>query len=207
MSFINYHQTKGHVFGECMSKLDSELMYVHIPKNATSWTKPNLLDWDWEFFNYHTDNLKNKTALVVLRDPIDRWISGIAEYLYLYHPNIDLVHTGRAFFDLVFDKITFDDHTEKQVYFVEGLNLSQCVFFKCGPDYRQQFSQFLAEHGMPNRYNNYNYQHVSDDSPERKRFKKIFTDQLKNSKYLNQLQDYFKQDYELIEQVKFYGTR
>ena len=207
MSFINYHQTKGHVFGECMSKLDSELMYVHIPKNATSWTKPNLLDWGWEFFNYHTDNLKDKTALVVLRDPVDRWISGIAEYLFLYHPSIDFVHAGQAFFDLIFDKITFDDHTEKQVYFIEGLDLTQCVFFKFGPDYRQQFSQFLTEHGMPNRYNNYNYQHVSDDSPERRLFKKIFSNQLKNSKYLSQVQDYFKQDYELINQITFYGSR
>jgi hypothetical protein len=207
MSFINYHQAKGHVFGECMSKLDSDLMYVHIPKNATSWTKPNLLDWGWEFFNYHTDQLTSKTALVVLRDPLDRWISGIAEYLFLYHQNIDFAHAGQAFFDLIFDKITFDDHTEKQVYFIEGLDLDRCVFFKFGTDYRQQFSQYLAEHDMPNRYNNYNYQHVSDDSPDRKRFKKIFTDQLQNSKYLSQVKQYFKPDYQLINQVKFYGTR
>jgi hypothetical protein len=144
---------------------------------------------------------------VVLRDPLDRWISGIAEYLFLYHQNIDFAHAGQEFFDLIFDKITFDDHTEKQVYFIEGLDLDRCVFFKFGPDYRQQFSQYLAEHGMPNRYNNYNYQHVSDDSPDRKRFKKIFTDQLQNSKYLSQVNQYFKPDYQLINQVKFYGTR
>lgn len=207
MSFINYHQTKGHVFGECMSKLDSELMYVHIPKNATSWTKPNLLDWDWEFFNYHTDNLKNKTALVVLRDPIDRWISGIAEYLYLYHPNIDLVHTGRAFFDLVFDKITFDDHTEKQVYFIEGLDLSRCIFFWFDDNYRKNFSNFLIQNQMPNRYWNYEKQHVSNNEPIRKKFKEIFVEALENSKYLHQIQQYFKQDYDLINSVKFYGTR
>jgi predicted lipoprotein len=30
---------KGHVYGECMSHIDSDLMYVYIPKNASSWTK------------------------------------------------------------------------------------------------------------------------------------------------------------------------
>ena len=207
MKFVEYYQNRGHVFGECMTAPNSDLMYIHIPKNASSWTKPNLQDWGWEFYNYHSDQLSAKTPLIVLRDPVDRWLSGIAEYLYLYHKNIDFAFAGRAFFDLVFDKIAFDDHTEKQVYFVDNIDLSKCVFFKCGPDYRQQFSQFLNEHGMPNRYNKYDYQHVSDLSPERKRFKEIFTEQLKNSKYLYQVKEYFKQDYELIEQVQFYGTR
>ena len=85
MSFLEYYQSKGHVFGECMSLPDNDLMYVNIPKNASSWTKPNLLDWKWENYNYHTDNLYHKTAIIVLRDPVERWLSGIAEYLYLYH--------------------------------------------------------------------------------------------------------------------------
>jgi len=205
MKFFDYYQSRGHVFGECMTSPTTDLMYIHIPKNASSWTKPNLKDWGWEFYNYHSDDLSSKTPLIVLRDPIDRWLSGIAEYLYLYHKDIDFAFAGKPFFDLVFDKIAFDDHTEKQVYFIEGIDLTKCVFFKFGPDYREQFSQYLNAQGMTNRYFNYNYQHVSDDSPERKRFKEIFREQIKNSKYLEQVKNYFKQDYELIEQIQFYG--
>jgi hypothetical protein len=207
MSFNNYWKSKGHVFGECMTAANTDLMYIHIPKNASSWTKPNLQDWGWEFYNYHTDDLSAKTPMVVLRDPVDRWVSGIAEYLYLYHKNIDFIFAGRPFFDLVFDRIAFDDHTEKQVYFLEDIDLSRCVFFKFGPNYREQFSQYLNSQGMTNRYSNYEPQHVSENSPERKRFKEIFQEQLKNSKYINQVQEYFKEDYQLIEQIQFYGTR
>ena len=64
--FLNEWSVKGHDYGLCMSHQDCDLMYVNIPKNASSWTKPNLLDWNWEFYNYHKDNI-NKKAIVVLR--------------------------------------------------------------------------------------------------------------------------------------------
>lgn len=207
MSFANYWESKGHVFGECMTSPNTNLMYIHIPKNASSWTKPNLKDWGWEFYNYHKDNLSGKTPMVVLRDPVDRWLSGIAEYLYLYHDNIEITYTftGKEFFDLIFDRIAFDDHTEKQVYFLEGIDFSKCVFFKFGPEYREHFSRYLNTQGMTNKYGNYELQHVSEYSPERKKFKEIFQEQLKNSKYLSQVKNYFKDDYKLIDQVQFYG--
>ena len=190
-----------------MTKSDTNLMYVNIPKNASSWTKPNLKDWGWENYNYHTDNLYHKHALVVLRDPIERWLSGIAEYMYLYHKNLDTAHFSNCFFDLVFDRIAFDDHTEQQVLFIEGLNLDNCTFFWCGPKYRESFSHFLTSHGMPNRYFNYAYQHVTEDDPIRKKFKQIFKQVLeKNSKYITNLDCFFSKDYKLIRTIKFYGN-
>ncbi|CAB5215163.1 hypothetical protein UFOVP190_425 [uncultured Caudovirales phage] len=201
---INYYQRQGHVFGECMSHPDSDLMYVNIPKNASSWTKPNLLDWSWENYNYHTDNLYHKNAIIVLRDPVDRWLSGIAEYLYLYHRDWPNEAFTESMLDLVFDKIAFDDHTEKQVYFVKGLDLSRCVFFWFDDNYRERFGRFLAENGMPNKYHRYAKQHVSDLEPIRKNYKEIFASAIKDSKYLYQIKQYFKQDYELIDSVTFY---
>lgn len=205
MNWLDHYQHKGHVFGECMSHRDSDLMYVYIPKNASSWTKPNLLDWKWENYNYHRDNLYHKTAIIVLRDPIDRWVSGIAEYMYLYHrhfkPNALM---PVAVLDLIFDKISFDDHTERQIYFVEGLDLNKCIFFKFEHDYRHKFSHFLFTQNMPNNYANYEFQHVSEQNLERREWKQFIQHQLENSKYMFQLKQYFKADYELINQVKFY---
>ena len=68
-------------------------------------------------------------------------------------------------------------------------------------------NKFLIENGMPNKYSTYEKQHVSDKEPIRRNFKEIFTRALENSKYLNQVEDYFRQDLKLIEQTKFYGTR
>lgn len=206
IKFLEYHKHKGHVFGECLSHPDSDLMYVYIPKNASSWTKPNFQDWNWDYYNYHVDNLYCKHAIIVLRDPIDRWLSGIAEYMFLYHRNADSAHFSKCFFDLVFDKITFDDHTEQQILFLEKLDYTNCTFFWCDNQYRQKFSHFLQSNNMPNRYYNYEYQHVTDNEPNRSKFKKIFKRTLyENSKYLNNLQQHFNEDYKFINSIKFYA--
>jgi hypothetical protein len=204
--FVDYYKHKGHVFGECMSHPDTNLMYVHIPKNASSWTKPNLKDWGWEFYNYRCDSLYSKHAIIVLRDPVERWLSGIAEYMCLYHSAADTAHFSKSLFDLIFDRIAFDDHTEKQCLFIDGLDFDNCTFFWCDKNYRQHFSKFLNNHGMNNRYFNYDYQHVTEHNAERQKFKTVFQKALEqNSKYLNNLKKYFVQDYQLIETTKFYA--
>lgn len=200
IDFIEYYKTKGHVFGECMTKPDIDLMYINIPKNASSWTKPNLKDWGWEFYNYHTDKL-NKHALVVLRDPVERWLSGIAEYMTLYHPNVD----PTAWFELIFDRIAFDDHTESQVLFLQGIKYTNCTFFLCDENFKSNFSDYLNKHDMPNSYDRYENQHVTANSPERTRFKDIFTEALQNSKYKQKVEWYFEKDYKLLRSVQFYA--
>jgi hypothetical protein len=203
-NFLEYYKIKGHVFGECMSSPNTDLMYVNIPKNASSWTKPNLKDWGWEFYNYHADNLYDKHALVVLRDPVDRWLSGIAEYMYLYHRNIDVAHLSKPFFDLVFEKVSFDDHTDLQILFIEGLK--NCTFLLCNENYKLNFSNFLKDNGFNNSYQNYENQHVTAFDSGRKKFKDIFKLAMDNNKsYQQKIKWHFQKDYELINSVKFYG--
>ena len=144
MIFHQHWEPRGHTFGTCMTKPDCNFMYVNIPKNASSWTKPNLLDLKFEFYNYHTDKL-DKHAMVVLRDPMERWLSGICEYFTLYHRNIDTTQFNKAFYELLMDQVTFDDHTEKQVYFIEGLDPARCTFFLCDDTYRTAFTEFLRQ--------------------------------------------------------------
>jgi hypothetical protein len=209
IDFFNYYSHKGHVFGECISKANADLMYINIPKNASSWTKPNLLkDWAWEKYNYHTHNLYHKHAMIVLREPVERWISGIAEYMYLYHRTIDTVHLSKPFFDMVFDRIAFDDHTESQVLFLQGIDLTNCTFFNCDKSYKICFSDFLNKHGMTNSYYRYEDQHVTKNSAERMQFQEIFKRQIEtNSKYKQQVEGYFEKDFKLINSIKFYDPR
>ena len=207
--FVNQWQVKGHVLGECMSHPSTDLMYVNIPKNASSWTKPNLRDWQWEVYNYHKDlQIKNKKAIVVLRDPVERWISGIAEYLYLHHYDTNVWEINNHMINLIFDRVVFDDHTERQINFLHGLDRGNCVFFKCDENYRKNFSDFLNANGMPNQYHKYDLQHVSADSAIRSQFKNLFAQQIKkHSKYREAIEWYFKKDYNLFNNVEFYGTR
>lgn len=210
MIFHHHWEPKGHTFGTCMSHNDSTLMYVNIPKNASSWTKPNLKDFGWEFYNYHTDHMYHKHAIVVLRDPVERWLSGVAEYFALYHRNIDTTQINQAFIDLVMDQITLDDHTEKQVYFIDGLDPGRCTFFMCDHDYRLLFCQFLANQGIDNtgKYKKYKYQHTTEDREDgdtaRSKFKEIFQPIISEPKYLNKVKQHYKLDYELISKVNFF---
>ena len=203
--FLNEWQHKGHCYGECMSHTLSDLMYVYIPKNASSWTKPNLKDWGWQFYNYRTDNL-NKTAIVVLRDPVERWLSGIAEYFSLYHNHINVPNHNPNLLSIIFDKITFDDHTEKQVKFIHGLNTDECIFLWCDDRYGTNFSKLIQQHLGPNKYDQYEYQHVSEFDRNRRYYKTIFQKLLDdNPQYLEKVKQHFAEDYKLIKQVKFYG--
>lgn len=188
-----------------MSHPDSEFMYVYIPKNASSWTKPNLKDFGWEFYNYHTDFLP-KHALVVLRDPVERWLSGIAEYFTLYHPTFPPCDWTHSTLDLVFDRVCFDDHTEHQISFLHGLDTDNCTFFLADKDYRCNFSRWVTENYNENKYDKYDYQHVSEDSRERRQFKAIFRNTILNSKYLDKIKNYYAEDYALINSVKLYGS-
>lgn len=207
MLFHQHWEPKGHTFGTCMSHPKSNLMYVNIPKCASSWTKPNLQDLGWEFYNYHLDNLYHKHALVVLRDPVERWLSGVCEYFTLYHENIETTEFNSAFYDLLMDQITLDDHTEKQVYFVEELNPNRCTFMMCDADYRRNFTFWLRNQGFDVDYSRYNYQHTTEASSVRKKFKEIFTPLLDNPKYLEKVKQHFHLDYKLIWSVRFYGSQ
>ena len=205
--FHQHHQARGHLFGTCWTAANTDLMYVNIPKNASSWTKPNLKDFGWVEHNYHLEDLYHKHAMVVLRDPLQRWLSGISEYFALYHPNWDLVGAGKAFFELVLDLVTLDDHTERQVYFIDGLDPDRCTYFYCDSNYRSNFEHFLNSKGMRNRYSGYVYQHTTENSDVRKYFTSHFAPMLENKEYTDHIKRHYTLDYELINSVKFYGSR
>ena len=202
---LNRLDHKGHTFGACMTTLEQNLMYVQIPKNASSWTKLNLKELDWSNFNYHYDHLYKKHALVVLRDPVDRWLSGICEYFALYHQDINTDQFNTSFYDLLMEQLVFDDHTEQQHYFIEGLSYDKITFFLCDHNYRSNFSNFLKEQGFDNKYHCYDYQHATKDDVLRSKFKKIFEPLLQESKYINKIKHHYQKDYELIESIKIYA--
>ena len=132
----------GHRLGECW--YTNNFTYTHIPKNASSFVKGCLINNGWQYSNTFVEN---KHYIVVLRDPLERWLSGMAEY-QTNSNQLDLdVHT-------IFNTITFDDHTETQYYFLKHLQttpwLSNTTFFKFGPDLRKNLNKFMSEKGFTN---------------------------------------------------------
>lgn len=109
--------------------------YVPIPKNSSSYIGNLLVRNSWNSVNFLTMSFPNEKIIVLLREPTDRWLSGMTQYLCSYlliegRTVDDIIKNWNSLLtDIVFDKVVFDDHTECQNYFLRGLPKDQCVFF------------------------------------------------------------------------------
>lgn len=180
----------GHKLGECWT--NPTTTYVHIPKNISSCIKGCLASNKWQ----HSDVLvNNEQFLIVLRDPIDRWCSGIAEFQVNSHQlDLDV--------DKVFAQITFDDHTEQQVYFLQNIDLNKVTFIMVNNNFNTIFNKWLNERGYPSVDDTPRFNQSSGIKLELKQKYQQLVDS--NPDYMLQLKKHFAADYELINKVKFY---
>ena len=187
----------GHRLGECWVDETRNIAYIHIPKNASSFVKGVLIGARG-FWHHSETSIKCNENLIMLRDPIDRWCSGIAQYLYNTKQDLSI--------DEVFDKITFDDHTDIQTYFLTGVDLSNATFIKVDENLRSNLSNWMITRGYLTNVNiayAYNASHSDDRATIKTKYAKLVAE---NPEYMLKLKEHFKTDYELINRVKFYGT-
>lgn len=183
----------GHTLGECWSDTNKSITFVHIPKNASSFVKGCLLSSG----NFtHSDSLVIADHyLVMLRDPIDRWISGIAQFMNDANSHHITLH------ELV-DRVVIDDHTELQTYFLEGVDLDRCTFIQVDKNLRTNLSAWFKEN---------NYIVDIDNVPNINEGNQLLKDRFAamvdgNSQIKLKLVTHYEQDYALINRVKFYGN-
>ena len=209
----------GHLNPECSQFL------ILIPKNASS----SLVDWvsnhGWTSAtvgdNCNWNNVKE--IIVVLRDPVERWISGIDQYihtyiLYVHGPNTTkLAHEVPSTFDynmsaeqfieqynqvserLLFDVINrFDDHVWPQHEFFKNLlHLVSRKYFYLDQNFNSKISQYLELD-----LNNMPWHNNSDDNNIKKILQSFIRQRLILRPELKQrIVNAYSQDYELINQV------
>lgn len=203
----HYWQHRDHNFGHCLINDVNDIAYVNIPKNATNWAKDNLSALGWRHSNFikYPEIAKDRQFMVILRDPVDRWIAGVAEFFVRYHSGIR--NFDGNLLDIIFSCVTLDDHTEKQGLFLNGLENNQLIFFNCDSNLRQNMGLFLHTKGTNNTLDSTRYVYQTDEvAPQyfyKTEFKKIIND---NPQYLEQLKKHFEQDINLFNTVNFYGT-
>jgi hypothetical protein len=184
----------GHQLGECWYNVDKHIIYINIPKNASSFVKGCLMGSksSWVYYDHMMSADK---YLVVLRDPIDRWVSGIAQFMAIEsNKNIPLN-------DLV-NNITFDDHTELQTYFLQGVDLDCCEFIRADKNLRTVLKQWLNDNGYVSNVDNVPNLNQGNET-EKNKFAILVDD---NKQIKLKLAEHYAKDYELINRVKFYGT-
>jgi len=183
----------GHTLGECWVDIDKDITYIHIPKNASSFIKGCLLG---SFkFTHSNDLVKSNRYLVALRDPIERWVSGIAQYEF---------NSGLTNID--YQKITFDDHTETQDYFLQNVVLSKCDFIMVNDNLRSNLKQWFDEFGYTVDVDNM-IQYNASLNTERQLLKDKYQTIIDNNpNFVLKLKKHFANDYKLINSVRYYGT-
>lgn len=195
------------MYGQCHTRIDSKYYFINIPKNSSSWIQSLVAHWClWTPFNYHDNpEILEKTALIILRDPVERWISGICEYISLYHPSFDITNVNETMLDWIFDRIAFDDHTECQTMFIEKIDPSKAIWFWADNEFSENFINFMLEVGELNdTFRPLPPSNTTASDPKKIINKNFFKDQLKNKKYLQKITNYYRNDIQLIRSIKFF---
>ena len=183
----------GHTLGECWNDANKSTTFVHIPKNASSFVKGCLISSN--SFT-HSDSLVTADHyLITLRDPIERWISGIAQFMS------DTNNQQVTLHELI-GRVAVDDHTELQTYFLEGVDLDRCTFIRVDTNLRTNLSAWFKKN---------NYVVNLDSIPNINEGNQLLKDRFAamvdgNSQIKLKLVTHYEQDYALINRVKFYGN-
>lgn len=219
---INQLANRGFGYGTGLLNPGCSQFIVNMPKNASSfvldwashngWTQATVGDaCDWE---------NVKTMIVILRDPVQRWVSGVAQYITSYilsncgpngpyyehnqHTQYISADTFIQQYNDVVDRLLFDnavwldDHVWPQHMIFENLlpNVAR-KFFMFGPTLESQLSQSLAWKPIENLDRN-----VGSDNVDTKKLQEFFYNHLNNRPDLiKRLHDFYQTDYKLIEEV------
>ena len=187
----------------------SKLVYVQIPKNASCWVKRHFMPAD--AYNYYTNGFDNNEhlALVVLRDPVERWISGIAQHLVGWTPGTNL-YIDNIDWEALMTRVVLDNHTQPQGAFIANLPHDNIVWFKCDNNLPTDFISFMKTYNtdinlLDEKDDATNIFNVTKKAPAQQTVvDKIISKLNENPKYLDRIKEFYQDDYKLYNTVPYY---
>lgn len=211
MIIEKYQKYFYHAWGDVLSLENFEYGYIPIPKSASTYLKNYFIN-NYNFtYNFNYKHLRNKRYIVCLRDPLDRWYSGVAEYFYRFHKDF-IVNPSTDIIKFICDRKLFDEHTELQRNFLEGLDTNLITFFYADKELVKNLEHFVTPKFANIKSNNINPQSLFVNSmdwiPEKvsltQGIKKFISE---NPKYIDEIKSFYEFDYELIKRVRFYNRK
>lgn len=208
-----------------MISSDNQRFLLNMPKNASSYTAAWGASLGWTAINCQHLPSECQEICVILRDPVDRWISGMAQYLntYVLHvrsdrgpwfptdpydPKLDQKITGQQFVEhynmlterIIFDQVNrFDDHVWPQA----ELCADVCVgrprrYIMMDQAFDQNISQYFGAQPVPDLYRN-----SGSHNPDQHRLQEFLRDRLAQRPELRErVIRAYADDYALIERVQ-----
>ena len=194
----------GHVW---LTREDVDWVYVRINRCGSTWLT-NYLKLNG-FASGNPRELKNHHKLIVLREPLERLISGICSInglapKFAMQPRKTLNY------------LITDPHTKPQVEFLQDINLSNCTFIKYSPIWTENFFDFLnrknttmtvasedAWFNKPGVEQENEFTYIDDNIKARFSLLQL----IKDDQFLNKtVADYLEKDYKLYNSLEWYGT-
>lgn len=182
------------------------IFYLNIPKNASTYMTNLLLANGWMHNDVYSPDITE--CIVLLRDPVERWISGFATYAasWLLGEGYGSDHFRDDYNELtervIFDQLIFDDHTTEQVKFVEQLGNRKITFFKLNYELGMNLESFLdSKLGL----NNPILGNASEDNYDTKMIAKHIRFRVEQDPVLRaKIIEKYKADYDLIKAAHYY---
>jgi len=208
---------------------DVSYVYVNIPKNASSWMKENFGGYlyDWRSNHFRADvtsavTLRRglqaiKRYVVILRDPVDRWITGFAQSFWGWNVN-DPNYYRNLSPDQWIDLIPRDDHTRPQTEYIQDLDTTATTWFDCDQLLTARVTQWMqARFDQPVRGidqdpdNGYNVSSRGRPWPDSGVTQQMIIEHVRaataGARYRDRLREIYQQDYDLRANIEFYGSR
>lgn len=113
---------RGHQVGGGLLSPDGNYFFLSIPKNASVFISSVLRQNNWQYRDL--SRFDGANVICILRDPVERWISGMATYIAAnllgadYGSEMFIEDYNRLSERLIFDNIIFDDHTTPQIEYI-----------------------------------------------------------------------------------------
>ena len=202
----NNNRNLNHPNGSGVRSLSRDISFITIPKNASSivsWVLIYYLKWEQiPLFD------KSMTAnnIVILRDPLERWMSGVAEFLSrtgfkdLSEQVITDMLRNPAFDQILINAPYFDEHTIPQVSYLHNLPLPNITFFKLTECIVTDILEYL------------NIDPVTPPQQENSKIKKLIKNELmtkiaEDPLLAQIIKDQYAEDYQLIDMVDITNVR
>ena len=172
--------------------IDSHTIYIPTLKCANTWCQDLLLEAGYIKTHARTAD----RALIVVRDPIQRWVSGIVTYLQIWHKLDRTPSALRYSLDTVLDRsLTPDLHTAPQSVYVQHLDANQLLAFDMAT-VEQTLPKYLNINVDPHRYRNSTAQH------DFMRWAHTIVAPL-SVRYGDRLREIYSSDYALLSKVQY----
>lgn len=144
--------------GGCWVHDETRTFWIDIPKNASQFAKKTLKKKNWWATNEHGwmdrsgpeivkhfSQEKRFKAVVILRDPWERWKSATVHNWSRQSKDVTQLQDFVLYYKNQATLFEQDEHTNRQIDFLDGLDKSNCIFFNLDDEqFTKKWTKFLG---------------------------------------------------------------